>query len=200
MEFQDVVRRRRMVRNFTDRPIDRAVVDRILANAVRAPSAGYSQGWAFLVFDGPDETARFWDVAFPVERREGFKWQGLFDAPLVVVPLSSMDAYLDRYAEPDKGWADRDPDRWPVPYWHIDTGFAALLMLLTAVDAELGALFFGIFRPDEFKQAFGVPRTHMPIGAIAIGYPAPDEPSPSLQRGRRAVDEVVHRGTWGVQP
>ena len=59
MEFQDVVRRRRMIRTYADRPVDRAVVDRMLSNAVRAPSAGFSQGWAFLVLDTPDDLARF---------------------------------------------------------------------------------------------------------------------------------------------
>ena len=196
MEFQHVVDRRRMVRNFDDRPVPPGLVDRILRNALRAPSAGHTQGWAFLVFEGADETSRFWDVAFPAERRATFRWPGLFRAPVVIVPLSSMETYLDRYAESDKGWTDRDPARWPVPYWHIDTGFAALLMLLTAVDADLGALFFGIFRPDEFRDAFGVPDSYTPIGAIALGYPAPDEPSPSLVRGRRSVSDVVHRGSW----
>lgn len=185
-----------MVRNFDDRPVPEEVVERILSNALKAPSAGYTQGWEFLVFHGADETSRFWDATFPVKRREGFRWPGLFKAPLVVVPLSSMDAYLARYAEPDKGWTDRDPKRWPVPYWHIDTGFASLLMLLTAVDEGLGALFFGIFSPDEFKKTFGVPDTHQPIGAIAIGYAAPDEPSPSLVRGPRKTSEVVHRANW----
>ncbi|HSI93129.1 MAG TPA: nitroreductase family protein, partial [Jiangellaceae bacterium] len=51
MEFQEVVRRRRMVRNFADRPVEPAIVDRLLANAIRAPSAGFSPGWAFLVLD-----------------------------------------------------------------------------------------------------------------------------------------------------
>lgn len=195
MEFQDVVRKRRMVRNFDDRPILPDVRDRILNNALRAPSAGFSQGWAFLTFEGAEETGAFWDVTFPSDR-SSFRWPGLFRAPLIVVPLSSMDDYLDRYAEADKGWTDRDPGRWPVPFWHIDTGMASLLMLLTVVDAGLGALFFGIFDPQAFGEAFGVPPTHTPIGAIAIGYPAPDEPSPSLRRGRRPLTEVLHRGRW----
>ncbi len=196
MEFQEVIRRRRMVRNFDDRPVPPEVLDRILENALHAPSAGFTQGWAFLVFEGPEETARFWDATFDRQRRVSFRWPGLFKAPVIIVPLSSEDAYLDRYAEPDKGWTDRDAARWPVPYWHIDTGFASLLMLLSAVDAELGALFFGIFRPDEFKKAFGIPTSYAPIGAIAIGYPAPDQASPSLRRGRRLLGEVVHRGHW----
>ena len=85
-------------------------------------------------------------------------------APVVIVPLSNRDAYLDRYAEPDKGWTDRDEDRWPVPYWHIDTGMAALLILQTAVDEGLGACFFGI-PPDRiaaFKAEFGVPEEYTP--------------------------------------
>lgn len=199
MEFQDVVRRRRMVRTFDPRPVPPEVVDRILDNAVRAPSAGFTQGWAFLVLQGFDETERFWSATFREGKREWFAYPGLFDAPLIIVPLSHKQAYLDRYAEPDKGITDKREDFWPVPYWDIDTGFASLLMLLTAVDAGLGALFFGIF-PEAmapFRAAFGVPDAYTPIGAIAIGYEAPgDRPSPSLKRGRRGVEDVVHRGHW----
>jgi nitroreductase len=197
MDFEDVVRRRHMVRNFDGRPLDRAVVERILGNGLRAPSAGYTQGWAFLVLEGRDDTERFWSATFPEPGdRARFRWQGLFEAPLLVVVLSHKDAYLDRYAEADKGWTDRDEGRWPVPYWDVDAGFAALLMLLTAVDAGLGALFFGVFEPDRFRAAFGVPAAYTPVGALAIGHPLPDEPSASIGRGRRALDDVVHRGHW----
>jgi nitroreductase len=192
MEFQDVVRRRRMIRNFEDRPIPEETLERILENAVHAPSAGFSQGWAFLVLEG-DEKKRFHDVTYP-----GHDDLGVYRAPVLIVCLSHKAAYIDRYAESDKGWTDRDEARWPAPYWDIDTGFAALLMLLTAVDAGLGAVFFGVFpeRIPLFKKEFGVPDPYHPIGAIAIGYPAPDTPSPSLKRGRRPVAEVVHRGGW----
>jgi nitroreductase len=197
VQFEDVVRRRRMVRSFDDRPVPPDLVERILANAQRAPSAGFSQGWAFLVLDCRDETARFWSATFvDAAARAAFRWPGLFNAPLIVVPLAHKQAYLDRYAEPDKGWTDRDERRWPAPYWDIDTGFAALLMLLTAVDSGLGALFFGIFDLEAFRVAFGVPAAYSPIGALAIGWPQPDEPSPSLRRGRRPPDEVIHRGRW----
>ncbi len=198
MEFQEVVRRRRMVRNFDDRPVPPETLDRILDNARRAPSAGFSQGFEFLVLEGPEQTGRYWDALFPAERRSGFRWPGLFRAPVLIVPLAHKQAYIDRYAEPDKGWTDRDERRWPVPYWHIDTGFAALLMLLTTVDAGLGALFFGIFDPAAFRAAFAIPDAYEPIGAIAIGYPLDDRPSLSLRRGRRPAESVVHRGMWGV--
>ena len=197
MEFEEVVRRRRMVRNFSDHPVAGDVLDRVLANALRAPSAGYTQGWAFLVLDGPEETERFWAATFESdEARRRFRWQGLFNAPVIIVALSHKDAYLDRYAEPDKGWTDRDERRWPVAYWDVDAGFASMLMLLTAVDEGLGALFFGVFEVDRFRAEFGVPEAYTPVGAVAIGHALSDEPSPSLARGRRPSDEVVHRGGW----
>ena len=197
MEFQDVVRRRHMVRNFEDRPLSPETVDRIVTNGLRAPSAGFTQGWAFLVLEGQEQTGRFWEADFAEPgKRARFRWQGLFAAPLLIVSLSNKDAYLDRYAEPDKGWSDRRESRWEVPYWDVDTGFAALLMLLTAVDAGLGALFFRVFEPARFRAAFGVPDAYTPVGALAVGYPLPDEPSPSLARGRRPLDAVVHRGRW----
>jgi nitroreductase len=186
-----------MVRNFVHEPVAAEVIDRLLASAVRAPSAGFTQGWAFLVLRGRDETERFWSASFPSPAaRQQFRWQGLFRAPVIVLVLSHKDAYLDRYAEPDKGWTDRDERRWPVPYWHIDAGFAALLILLSAVDEGLGSLFFGVFRPDRVRDAFGIPAAYTPVGAIALGHPAPDERSPSLRRGRRPIDDVVHHGRW----
>jgi nitroreductase len=198
MDFQAVVNRRRMVRNFSPEPVGRAVLDRILDNALHAPSAGFSQGWAFLRLDTAADVARFWQVTTPSDLL-GSRWlDGMSRAPVIVVPLSHKDAYLDRYAEPDKGWTDRDEAHWPVPYWHIDTGMAALLMLLTVVDEGLGACFFGITpeRIAEFRSAFGVPPAYTPIGAVAIGHPRADVRSPSLDRGRRTADEVVHRGRW----
>ena len=187
-----------MVRNFEQRPVPADVLDRILDNALRAPSAGFSQGWAFLVLDTPDDTTRFWLAAQPERGFAESGWPGVYDAPVVIVPMSHKQAYLDRYAAPDKGWQDRAESRWPSPFWEIDTGFASLLMLLSAVDAGLGALFFGVTRIAELRDAFGLPDEYHPIGAIALGYAAPDVKSPSLKRGKRPRTEVVHRGRWGV--
>ncbi|MGH9034818.1 MAG: nitroreductase family protein [Acidimicrobiia bacterium] len=197
MEFAEAVRRRHMVRNFTAEPVDPEVLEGILDLARRAPSAGYTQGFAFLVVEGQEGVGRFWDATFPTPEREGFRWPGLFTAPVIVLPCSSKEAYLDRYAEADKGWTDRDESRWPVPYWDVDCAFATMTLLLSAVDAGLGALFFGIFCGlPELRIAFGIPEAYTPIGAVALGHPAPDEPSPSLARGRRSWEDTVHRGRW----
>lgn len=201
MEFREVVRRRRMVRDYDpDRPVPPEVVDRLLEHAVHAPSAGFSQGWGFLVLTEAADRERFWAAASP-PGSDGSSWlAGMSRAPLIIVPMANKGVYLDRYAEQDKGWPDRDESRWPVPYWHIDAGFAALLMLLTVVDEGLGSCFFGIppAQIPGYRTEFGVPDEYTPIGALSIGYPAPDRRSPSLKRGRRPVSEVVRRGMWSI--
>ena len=193
-----------MVRRYDPTPVDPAVVDRALAHATRAPSAGFTQGWGCLVLDNPADVARFWD-ATAEDTGSPDRWlAGMMTAPVVIVPCSSKAAYLGRYAEPDKGWTDREEARWPVPYWHMDTAMASLLVLLTAVDEGLGGCFFGIppQRLDRVRAEFAIPDDHDPIGVITLGHPAsvPGEGaagSPSRRR-RRPLEEVVHRGTWSA--
>lgn len=188
-----------MVRSYTRDPVPPDAVDRMLEHAVRAPSAGFSQGWAFLVLDRPEDVERFWAATSPTPDTDSRWLRGMRTAPVVVVPLAVKEAYLDRYAEPDKGRSERDETRWPVPYWDVDTGMASLLILLTAVDEGLGACFFGIpgERVKAFRESFDVPDTHRPVGAITLGYPAPGGSGGSpTRRRRRELDQVVHRSRF----
>ena len=199
-----MVRRRRMVRRYDGRPVDPEVLERALRNAVRAPSAGFSQGWAFLVLDAPDDVRRFWEASTsPEQLAEPDSWlRGMLTAPVVVVPCSSKAAYLDRYAQPDKGWTDRDEARWPKPFWDMDAAMASLLILLTAVDEGLGGCFFGV-QPDRdrpLRDAFGIPDDWDPIGAVTLGHQATvaGAPGSPTRRARKPLDEVVHRGRWST--
>lgn len=201
MEYSEVVRRRRMVRRYDpDRPVPDEVVERCLANAVRAPSAGFSQGWDFLVLTTGAERDAFW-TATTDEGAASDPWlSGIRAAPVLVLCLSDKDAYLDRYAAPDKGWTDRDETRWPVPYWDVDTGMASLLILLTAVDEGLGGLFFGVppERQAAVKETFAIPPGRRIVGVVSMGYAVPGPRSPSLRRHRRGAAEVGHWGRFGV--
>lgn len=204
MEFQEVVDQRRMIRNYADRPVDPAIVDRALRNATHAPSAGFSQGWGFLVLDSPADVRRWWEVTTdPESFASPDDWlTGMMRAPVVIVPCSSKAAYLRRYAEADKGGTHTTEDRWPVPFWHMDAAMASLLILQTAVDEGIGACFFGI--PVEKEAAvraeFGIDPDYDPVGVITLGHRTTDTGnagSPSRRR-RRPVDEVVHRGHWSA--
>ena len=206
MEFQDVVRRRRMVRRYTREPVTPAQVERMLANAVRAPSAGFSQGWSFLVLDSAEDVARYWQI-FRSPAAEGAagkpdRWlRGMMTAPVLIIPCSSKSAYLSRYAESDKGWTDGDEARWSVPYWHMDTAMATMLILQTAVDEGLGACYFGIppARLAAVKETFGIPDGWDPIGVVSVGHPdlsGEAARGSASRRTRRTHAEVAHRGHW----
>lgn len=204
MELRDALRRRRMCRDFEPTPLPAGLLDELLDLARRVPSAGYSQGFELLVLEGPGQTARYWDVALPAERRVGFPWPGLLQAPVLVIPLAHPAAYVRRYAEPDKAATGLggSAEAWPVPYWHVDTGMVVQNLLLAATDAGLGALFFGMFHErDAVLRGLGVPEGYEPVGLIALGYPtaaaraAGPQGSPG-RRPRRPIEAIVHRGRW----
>ena len=199
MEFEQVVRRRRMVRSYTREPVAPAVIDEICDLARRAPTAGNTAGVEFLVLEG-DATAAYWDVTLPSERRDGFAWPGLLAAPVLVVVWVNLGAYLRRYREPDKSHTGlgASAKSWPVPYWFVDGGAAVMTMLLAARDRGLGASFFGMFEHEQaVRRCFGVPPDRRGVGTVALGHPAEDDrPSRSAQRGRPALGDVIHRARW----
>lgn len=194
-----MVLRRRMVRDFSDQPIERSLIEQLLANATRGPSGGFSQGSAFLVLTDPDRRRMFWETTSGPDWRGESESEPLIRAPVVVLPLAHKQAYLDRYALPDKAHTPLSrEEHWPAPYWDIDTGFGVMLMLLTAVDLGLGALFFAIFQgEDALMNALGVPPGYRAIGALAVGHPTPGERSkPELPTGRRPLGQVVRWEHW----
>ena len=190
-----------MVRHYLDQPVAPATVERVLAAGLRAPSAGFSQGYALLVLESAADREKFWSVTATAQETASWPEEtrlGVTRAPVIVVAMSCKRVYLDRYAREDKGWTDRDESRWPVPFWHIDTGMVALLMLLQAVDEGLGALFIGM-QPEvipAFREAFGVPADNDVVGVVCFGHADPDVPKRDLRARRRPTDDVVHRSHW----
>ncbi len=197
MEFSEVVRRRRMVRNYRPDPVPDDTIDRILDAARRGPSAGFTQGQTFVVVTDPDRRAKIAALA----GEEGYVAAG-FDpwisrAPVHVVVCTSEEAYRRRYREPDKLGPDGEIE-WPVPYWWVDAGAALMLILLAAVDEGLAAGFLGVHALPRLRELLDIPEDWTPIGVVTLGYPAPDRRSGSLSRGRRRWDDVVHRERWSA--
>ncbi len=192
-----------MTRSFSDRPLAGGQLDDLVRLAARAPSAGKSQGWHLVALEG-GETARFWDITLPPQRRAGFRWQGLLNAPAILLPLADPAAYVDRYSEPDKiaSGLGAGPGAWPAPYWTIDASMSVMTLLLGAEDVGLGALFFGIFDHEgELREELGLPPQLELLGAIALGHRAddghdPDRAGRSAGRPTRPPDQIVHRGRW----
>ena len=155
-----------------------------------------TEGNEYLVLDSPEALANFWTLTddpkdpIPDEMRSTLP-------PVLILPLSNRQAYLDRYSQPDKaGFGLEQADNWPVPFWDIDAGMASMLMLLAAIDEGLAAWFFGISSGETaLLERFGVPDAFKPIGVIALGYPAATDPlsltASAAKRRRRPTETLI---------
>jgi nitroreductase len=199
MDFDEVVRRRRMVRNYLDAPVDGDVLTRILDRASRGPSAGFSQGVSFVAVTDPATRREIARLAGEGEYvSEGFDpW--ISRAPVHVMICVRKGAYFERYREADKD-GEQGPkgseEGWPIPYWWVDGGASMMLLLLAAVDEGLAAGFLGAHNIDAIEELLGIPEDVSPVGIVTIGHPAPDRRSGSLSRGRRS--DTVRRERWDM--
>lgn len=203
MELAEAVRHRRMVRRFSGDPVPLPTLAALVEAACRAPAAGNTDGWAAVVLSGPAQTAVFWSATTDEAwRAHSRRWPGLSRAAAVVVLVCRPDAYVARYAEDDKAGSGlgASAEAWPVPYWFVDVGMAAMALLLAVTDAGLGACFLGNFRGEAaLLDALGVPAGWRYAGAVALGPVGGDDPpSRSARRGRRRPERVVHWGRWAA--
>ena len=196
MEFQETVLKRRMVRNFADKPVDPEVVNRIVELTRHAPSAGFTQGQSFIVVTEPEIKKAVADTC----GEEGYVRAGfapfISKAPVLLIPCTSEAAYHRRYRQPDKLRPDGTEIEWPVPYWFMDIGCAVMIALLAAVDEELVAAYAGSQDLKALRSVLDILEEVTPVGVIPVGYRAPDKPSPSLKRGRKPDAEYVHYEGW----
>jgi nitroreductase len=196
MEFTEVIRKRRMVRHFTAEPVAPQKIERILDMARRSPSAGFTQGQSFVVVTQPEIKRKIADLCHEEEYIQGGFHPFISQAPVLVVPCTSEAAYHRRYQEPDKVDESGKEIDWPVPYWFMDVGASVMVVLLSAVNEGLAAGFAGVHDTQALRSLLGIPAEVTPMGAIPIGYPAEDKRSPSLKRGRKPFEEVVHHERW----
>ena len=201
MDFREAVRKRRMIRSFTEEPLDAAVVERIIDVARRGPSAGYSQGVEFVVVT---DAATRHAIAQPGEEiaRKTGGHNFAAQAPVHVVICAGAEIYRSRYRQPDKAPVLNrmsEDDLWTVPYWYVDAGAAMMLLLLAAVDEGIGAAFIGGGRVERLRDLLSIPEDYVPIGIALLGHPAPDAGEfrgSAASRTRRAKTDVMHRERW----
>jgi len=196
VELTTALTRRRMVRSFEPTPLDRTELDDVLDLARRAPSAGNTQAVGFVVLDDPRLRSRYWDTTLPPPRRDNFRWQGLLDAPALVLVTTRPAVYVDRYGESDKARTGLGTgvEAWPVPYWWVDAGAVVQNLLLLAVEKGWGACLFGPFDHEPaIRAAFDLDEELRLVATVAVGRPLPDYEGRSSSRPRPRRDQVILR-------
>ncbi len=198
MAFKEVVTRRRMYRHFEDGGVPREVIERIAAEAQRAPSGGFSQGQRLVVITDPAVrkhiAARYGEESYVSEGFDPF----LSESAALFIPCVSEQIYHRRYREADKLQEGGEEIPWDVPYWWIDIGCTAMMILLAAVDEGLGAGLVGVWNEEiaMLREELGIPDEFVPVAIIPVGRPLPDKRSPSLKRGWVPFEEFARWERW----
>jgi nitroreductase len=196
MEFAEVVRKRKMIRNYLDKPVDPDALERILDAARRTPSAGHSQGQYLVVVTEAATRKAIAELGDEAHYVASGMPPWMSTAPVHVVVCVRENDYHARYREPDKLTDKGSEMDWPVPYWWVDAGATLMLVLLATVNEGLSAGVFGSHRLDGLKELLGIPDDVAPVGVVTIGHAASTATTGSAKRGRKTPDRVVHRERW----
>jgi len=199
MDFPELLRARRMVRRYRDRPVAAGSLDRILAAARRAPSAGFSQGVEIVVVTSLEGRQRLADRAAEAAFVAAGQRPWLSRAPVHIVLAVDPARYAARYREEDKA-ASVPVAEWPVPYWWVDAGAALMLMLLATADEGLAAGFLGAHAFDDLAEAVDLPDHFEAVGVVTVGHAADPSAVGSALRPRRQRKETEHHERWQGPP
>jgi nitroreductase len=199
VQFQEVVRGRRMVRRYRAAPVAAGTLERILDTSLRGPSAGFAQGVHLVVVTDAERRAAIARACGEPEHVRQGRDPWLSVAPVHVVLAVNPGDYRARYSEPDKS-ASTAPDDWPVPWWWVDGGAALMLLLLAATDEGLGAGVLQIADRDAMRRLLGIPADVEPMILVTLGHAA-DDPGPagSATRGRRPSAQTTHRERFSLE-
>ena len=169
METWDAIAARRNVRQFTDRSIPAADLDRILEAGRRSPSSQNWQPWDFVVVT---DRAQLQDLS------------RVFSGAYHVAQSAATIAII--------GPAADNPYRRA----QFDLGQAAMSMALAAADLGIGSCHAGVADMALARELLGLPADRDWALLMSLGYPADRPLAPVRNPNRRPFDEVVHRGRW----
>jgi nitroreductase len=173
MELEDVVKKRRSIREYQKKDILEEILLKILNNARYAPSAGFTQVQEFIVVKDRKQKERLAKAALDQDF--------IAEAPVVIVVVSNWKRAYWKYGERAVNF-----------YSITDASLSAMIILLSATNYGLGACPIGAFYEDEVKEILNLPDYVKPVFIIPIGYPA--EKPEKLER--IPLEKLIHREKW----
>lgn len=193
--FADLVRSRRSLRRYADRPIPRELLEDLIDLAIWSPSAHNRQPWRFAVITSATTRQQLAgamgarlrrDLAADgvppdiIEKDAARSYARLTGAAALIIVCLTM-ADMDTYPDPK-----RSHNEYLMAVQ--STAMAGQTLLLAAHEAGLGACWMcaPLFVPDLVRDVLNLPEQWQPQGVITLGYPAE-----TRQRDRKPVEEVV---------
>jgi len=175
LSFLQLVRSRRSIRRYLDKPVEREKVLTCIEAARLAPSADNVQPWRFLILDESDLRTRFAKAIF----------SGIYSiskfavkAPVLILILARLDIIANRIGKQIQN----------ISYYYIDIGIAGEHIVLQAEELGLGTCWIGWFNPRKARKFLKIPRKYKIVSLMAVGY---YEKKPSKDRKRKALQEIV---------
>jgi len=176
MTLLDIIRHRKSIRNFLDRPVEREKIMTCLEAARLAPSACNSQPWKFIAVDDRQLKNRLCRAAF-----SGIYSMNAFckTAPVIVVVISEKSKFIARIGELFRG----------TKYYLIDIGIACEHFVLQAEDLGLGTCWIGWFNERAVKSTLNIPQRRKIDILVAVGYYDREKLTP--EHDRDPIDKIA---------
>lgn len=173
MDFIDLVKKRFSVRDYLEKPVDDALLDKVLEAGRLAPSACNNQPVIFIVIKEKDLREKFERI---------YKREWFLRAPVIIAVC------CDR----SESWKRADGK----DYGDVDAAIALDHMTLAAAEAGLGTCWIANFNAAEARKALMLPADIEPVALTPLGYPGPDA---KPGKPRKKMEEIVFREHYGKQ-
>lgn len=173
--FLDLVRKRRSVRSYAPKPLEREAILSCLEAARLAPSACNVQPWRFVVVDAPDLKSKLCNAAFSGSHATN-RFAG--EASVIITVVADPDLFANVLGATLQG----------TRYFLIDIGIACAHLVLRAAELGLGACVLGWFNEGGVKRVLGIPRRKKVVVLISIGYPAEEKGD---VKKRKTLEEIA---------
>jgi nitroreductase len=172
--FLQLVKGRRSVRRFADKPVPREIIEQCIEAARLAPSAENVQPWRFLVLDDPEKKQAFCEQNFTGLYRVT-RWAE--KAPVIVVMMGKLDVLANRIGKQITG----------LNYYLIDLGIAGEHFVLQAQELGVGTCWIGWFSPRKVRKSLKLARGFKPVALFAMGYAADGAVRPLKRRSQEEI-------------
>ncbi len=176
-KFIELINKRKSIRKYLDKAVERDLIVQCVEAARLAPSACNSQPWRFLVIDNKEiietvKSAAFSGVYSPM------KW--VCKAPVIVVIMAELDVMTNFIGRSIQGTS----------YYLIDCGIAGEHFVLQAEELGLSTCWIGWFNSKQLKKVLKL--KFKPVAIISLGYGA----GTAKPTKRKSINDITHFNQW----